>query len=130
MSDIVQALHSLRPGATWVIRGAEIDWIGPGDRPTDAEIDAEIARLAARADVPQSITRAQARAALIVSGLIGLVQPAIDAIEDPVQRALAQNDWDERLHFERSNPTLLSLAASLGWNDDQLDELFRLGATL
>lgn len=80
--------------------------------------------------VPQSLTRAQARAALIVSGLIDQVQPAIDAIQDPVQRALVQNDWDNRLTFERNNTTLLALSGLLGLADGAIDELFRLGVTL
>lgn len=84
---------------------------------------------AARAAIP-SITRAQAKAALIIAGLIAQVQPAIDAIPDPLQRALAQNDWDERLHFERSNPTLAAMAAALGMTDVQLDDLFALAASL
>lgn len=76
------------------------------------------------------ITRAQAKAALIINGLIGNVQPAIDAIEDPMTRALAQNDWDERLTFERDNPTLVGMAAALGMTDEQLDALFVQAATL
>ena len=79
---------------------------------------------------PQKITRAQARAVLIIKGLIGYVQPSIDAIEDPIERALAQNDWDERLHFERSNPFLAAMAAKLGLTDAQLDELFIEGDKL
>lgn len=80
--------------------------------------------------VPQSITRAQAIGALILAGLDELVQPAIDAIPDPVQRKLAQNDWDNRLHFERDNPTLNALAAVLGLTDTQLDNLFIAGVAL
>lgn len=107
-------------------------WNRPEPQPTQAEIEAtHPAALAAaqRAAIP-SITRAQAKAALIISGLIAQVQPAIDAIPDPLQRALAQNDWDERLHFERSNPTLAAMAAALGMTDAQLDDLFALAASL
>jgi len=107
-------------------------WNRPEPQPTQAEIEAAYpAALAAaqRAAIP-SITRAQAKAALIITGLIAQVQPAIDAIPDPLQRALAQNDWDERLHFERSNPTLAAMAAALGMTDAQLDDLFALAATL
>ncbi len=77
-----------------------------------------------------TITRAQAKAALIINGLIGQVQPAIDAISDPLQKALAQNDWDERLTFERNNPTLVGMAAALGMTDAQLDALFVQASTL
>lgn len=78
--------------------------------------------------VPQSLSRAQARAALILAGLIDQVQPAIDTIADPLQRALVQNDWDNRSTFDRDNPTLLSLSSALGLTDAQLDGLFIEGA--
>lgn len=86
----------------------------------------EVVRMfhAVQTPVPQSITRAQARAVLILDGLIGSVQSAIDAIVDPVQRELVQNDWDHRLHFERDNQTLIALAAALGLDDEALDSLF------
>lgn len=80
--------------------------------------------------IPHSITRAQARAALILAGLIDRVQPAIDAIADQLQRALVQSDWDNRLTFERDNATLLALATALGLTDAQLDDLFVQGAKL
>lgn len=42
----VDALQSLRPGAEWVLRGDELEWLDQTQtRPTDAEIDAEVARL-------------------------------------------------------------------------------------
>jgi len=81
-------------------------------------------------EIPMSLTRAQARAALIITGRIEAVQPIIDAIADPTQRALAQNDWDNRLMFERDNPTLLYMAMAMGLTEADLDDLFILGATL
>lgn len=80
--------------------------------------------------VPQKLSRAQARGALILAGLIDHVQPALDAISDPLQRALAQNDWDNRLEFERTHPQLLAIAGALGLTDEQIDQLFITGATL
>jgi uncharacterized small protein (DUF1192 family) len=42
------ALLSLRPGAQWVLRGDELEWLDTEQtRPTDAEIAAEITRLEA-----------------------------------------------------------------------------------
>lgn len=54
----------------------------------------------------------------------------IDAITDPLQRALTQNAWDRAATFERQNPVLLSLASALGMSDAQLDALFVQAATL
>jgi len=42
------ALLSLRPGAQWVLRGDELEWLDTEQtQPTDAEIAAEITRLEA-----------------------------------------------------------------------------------
>jgi hypothetical protein len=43
-----KALLSLRPGAEWVLRGDDLEWLDTQQaRPTDAEIEAEVARLIA-----------------------------------------------------------------------------------
>ena len=43
-----KALLSLRPGAEWVLRGDDLEWLDAQQaRPTDAEIEAEVARLIA-----------------------------------------------------------------------------------
>ena len=42
------ALQSLRPGAEWVLRGDELEWLDANQtQPSDAEIEAEVARLTA-----------------------------------------------------------------------------------
>ena len=42
------ALQSLRPGAEWVLRGNELEWLDANQtQPSDAEIEAEVARLTA-----------------------------------------------------------------------------------
>ena len=42
------ALRSLRPGAEWVLRGDELEWLDANQtQPSDAEIEAEVARLTA-----------------------------------------------------------------------------------
>jgi len=44
----VNALQSLRPGAQWVLRGDDLEWMDTEQtQPTDAEITAEVARLTA-----------------------------------------------------------------------------------
>jgi hypothetical protein len=46
--NIVKALQSLRPEAEWVLRGDVLEWHDQTQtEPTSAEIEAEIARLAA-----------------------------------------------------------------------------------
>ena len=43
-----QALQSLRPGAQWVLRGDDLEWLDTEQtQPTEAEITDEVARLTA-----------------------------------------------------------------------------------
>jgi hypothetical protein len=80
--------------------------------------------------IPQSVTRRQAKQALLLAGILGNVQPAIDAIPDATQRALVQIEWDDSQTFERDRPALLSLAGALGLDDAALDALFVTAAGL
>lgn len=96
---------------------------------SQAEYDS--ARLAEqRARVPAKVTRRQALQALRIAGLRDLVQPAIDAIPDPLARDLAQIEWDESLEFERHRPLLIQLGNAIGLDDDGLDALFVQAAAL
>lgn len=48
------ALQSLRPGAQWVLRGDELEWLDTEQtQPTEAEIQAEITRLQADFEAKQ-----------------------------------------------------------------------------
>lgn len=77
-----------------------------------------------KALVPPKVTRRQARQALLLAGLLDDVQPAIDAIPDPVQRGLAQIEWDDSQEFDRHRPLLIQLAGALGLDGEALDNLF------
>lgn len=80
--------------------------------------------------VPQAVTRRQARQALLMAGRLPDVQPAIDAIADPMQRGMVQIEWDDSQVFERTRPTLLALATAIGMTDEDLDALFTQAAQL
>jgi len=61
----VEALHSLRPGAEWVLRGDDLEWLDTNQtQPTEAEITAEVARLTALE--PARIATENRRSAYIV----------------------------------------------------------------
>lgn len=85
---------------------------------------------ARRALVPASVTRRQARQALLLAGLLDNVQPAIDSIPDPVHRGMAQIEWDDSQAFERDRPLLIQIGMALGLDDAGLDALFIHAATL
>jgi len=74
--------------------------------------------------VPDKVTARQAVQALIAAGKLQLVQPAINAIADPGQRAMVQAEWDKSQDFERSRPTLIALATAIGLDAAALDALF------
>ena len=60
----VKAIQSLRPGAEWVLRGDELEWLDANQlQPSDAEIEAEVARLTALE--PARIATENRRAAYI-----------------------------------------------------------------
>ena len=75
-------------------------------------------------EVPQVVTRRQARQALLLAGKLALVQPAIDAIADPLQRGLVQIEWDDAQEFRRDWPSLNLLASTVGMTSADLDALF------
>ena len=74
--------------------------------------------------VPQQITRAQGKAALIMQGHWQEVLDYVASIQDPTQRALANVALHDTLTWERSSPFLNAAAAGLGMTDEQLDALF------
>lgn len=80
--------------------------------------------------VPQIVTRRQARQALLIRGLLDLVGPAIDSIEDPLHRGLAQIEWEDATEFERNRELVIQIGLALGLEDEGLDELFIFAATL
>ena len=94
---------------------------------TQAEKDAAIAadlEAKRKASVPASVTRRQAKQALLLNGLLANVQPAIDAIPDATQRTMIQIEWDDSQVFERERPALIVLGSALGLTSAQLDDLF------
>lgn len=82
------------------------------------------------APVPQSVEMAQARLALLKAGLLSRVDAAIDAIPDAMQREAARVDWEYRTVVPRNSALVQGITASLGMTDAQVDDLFRLAATM
>lgn len=102
------------------VNGAQVECSPEEEAAIIAERQAE----AARVDVPESVTRRQAKQALLLAGLLDDVQPAIDAIPDAGQRAFIQIEWDDSQMFERNRATLIALGTAMGLDSDDLDQLF------
>ena len=74
--------------------------------------------------VPQSVSRAQGKAALIQAGYWQGVMAFVAAIEDETQRALAEVALNDTQEWRRDSPFLNAAAAALGLSTEQLDALF------
>ncbi len=75
--------------------------------------------------VPASVTPLQIRKALRHVGL----KEAVDAMLANVPEEVAE-EWEYATAIDRHNSTLLAAARGLGMSDEQVDDLFRLAASL
>ena len=90
----------------------------PGELPEQADpLEAERAGMVA--------SRFQTRAALMMAGLLPMVEAAI-AGADP----LTQMAWAEATEFRRLSPTITRLADGLALDEATIDELFRSAMTI
>lgn len=85
--------------------------------------------------VPTTVTRRQARQALLLAGLLDDVPIAIAKLDDGTpegkqQMRLAQIEWEDSLEFERARPLVIEIGAAIGLDADRLDELFITAAGL
>lgn len=84
-----------------------------------------------QSSIPQVVSMAQARKALIMGGTsIASVDAAIAGIEDDTERELAQTDWEYSATVRRDSPLVTSLGPILGLTGAQVDELFVVAGTL
>ena len=116
---------------TYVIRGADGEVVNTvvGDQ---AFIDAHFpgAELLPEPEpvqtsvVPQSVSRAQGKLALIQAGLWPAAIAFVEGIADPTQRAYAEVALNDTQEWRRDSPFLASAAAALDLSEAQLDTLF------
>ena len=79
--------------------------------------------------VPLEVTMRQARLALLDSGLLDQVEPAIEALHG-AERETARIEWNYSSTVVRSRPLVGMLGAALGLDDEALDQLFITAAGL
>jgi len=75
--------------------------------------------------VPDSVSPLQARRALRNVGLLDTVNDIVAAADDDTRDA-----WEYTIEVRRDSPILSALAGQLGMTDEQIDDLFRVAATL
>jgi len=71
--------------------------------------------------VPVSVTKFQAKAALLSAGLLSLFE---EYIADPATAEIIKLAWLEAPDFNRSSPTILAVTEVIGLTSEQVDDLF------
>lgn len=80
--------------------------------------------------VPDRCTRRQGLLALLANGVTpAQIQSQIDAIEDEIERIAAQIEYEAN-DWERGNPVVQQMWATLGGTPEALDDLYRMAVTL
>ena len=80
--------------------------------------------------VPDAVTRAQGKAALINAGHWPAVLAYVASIADPTQQALAEVALNDTTEWHRDSPFLAACADDLGLSSEQLDGLFIAAAQI
>lgn len=73
------------------------------------------------------VTAFQAHAAIARAGLYEQVETLMSDPQTPLEVKLA---WNKAQTFKRLSPTVLAMGAALGLDDEALDNLFTLAATI
>ena len=79
--------------------------------------------------VVPTISKRQARRALLAAGLLDDVEDALDLLPEP-QRGAVRIDYEDATEWRRDWPALVAMQAALGWTDAQVDDLFAAAAAL
>jgi hypothetical protein len=75
--------------------------------------------------VPESVSRFQARAALLQSDLLETAETAIQNGD-----AITKLVWADAQEFRRASPTVAAIAGVLSLTESEVDDLFRLAITI
>lgn len=92
-------------------------------------LDAEAERMALIWRAGASVSMRQARLALLQAGKLADVDAAIAALPSPHKEA-AQIEWEYATEVKRTSRLVENLTPALGLSDVEMDDLFKLAATL
>lgn len=85
---------------------------------------------AAKNAVPKSMTAWQARAILEMEGLLAQVESAIAEIDEGPVKIIIKSAWENNAELKRDSLAIGGISKSIGLTSEQVDELFRKGASL
>ena len=80
--------------------------------------------------MPQTVSRAQGKASLLMFGLLDDVEAYIEAMPEGVDKKLALLAYNETNEWHRESPFLQQMASEIGLTQEQLDNLFIVAATI
>jgi hypothetical protein len=111
--DISRPFHWIAETAWAVGQNPLVGDVWNGDSP------ATFTRPAAVIEVPDEVSMAQARLALLAAGLLQTVEAAVSSLP-----TAAQIEWDYRATVHRESALVLQLGGALGLTPKQIDALF------
>jgi hypothetical protein len=79
--------------------------------------------------VPQTVSMAQARLALIGAGLFTAIDAGLKALPEP-QRTTALTAWEYAPNVSRNGALVTTLGSQFGLTEKQLDDLFTAAAAI
>lgn len=79
--------------------------------------------------VPQSVTMAQARIALQMTGKLAMVQAGLEALKEP-ERTKAMTAWEYAPTVSRTGALVQTLSGQFGMSEADLDDLFILAGDI
>jgi hypothetical protein len=96
-------------------------WVEAGNTPLPADPDPVV--------VPQTVSMAQARLALIGANLFSAIDAGLKALPEP-QRTTALTAWEYAPTVSRNGALVTTLAGQFGLTEAQLDALFTAAAAI
>jgi hypothetical protein len=120
MINIPLVLQLIRPNAEWSLNGeiySGLEWFGPGDKPTLAEIEAA---WDSRPAAPVVVSFRSLAFALLQAGLYEQVKTA--ALATPEGEIWWNTAQSTTVH--RDHPFVIALGAAIGQTPEQLDAIF------
>lgn len=91
---------------------------------TETEVESHLNPPLPPPPVPERVSRAQGKAALITVGRWSDALAYVEAMTDPTEKALAEVALNDTTHWRRDSPTMQVMSTALGIASEQMDELF------
>ncbi len=121
--SLASKLSKYYPDAQWSLNGedyAGLAWIGPGEKPSEQDIDALSWPSTDPVDYP--LLPWQFKAMVIFLGVDAEVQAAIGGIPDAMQRAAAMSRYLNASYYRYDDALLQSMRVAIGMSNETLAE--------